>query len=171
MKISVKPANTGALFLTLGIIVLFFISLLAGCSGKTTVPISSSELLQSQNEVARTSLLFAYWQKQNPGFQWAALAQGDFNTDGRDDLIIIYSETASKCSMVLVLNFTSRFQITDSVPAPLEDQVIRLTNLDDTPPNEFMVSGRKGDNVGSALFRLEDGKIVMIFTTEYGDCC
>lgn len=138
----------------------------SGCKGTTNAAVSTSTTPE-----ATATPCFAYWEQNNPGWKWVRLAEGDLNDDGRPDLIIIYRETNRKCSMTLVLDMDKNFQTAGPVDAPAEDQVISVFEMDGKPPNEFSVSGRKGVNIGSAVFRLEDGKIVQLFSSGYGDCC
>jgi hypothetical protein len=145
---------------------LLLIFAVSGCNGTTNAAVTTST-----TPVATATPCIAYWEQNNPGWEWVRLAEGDMNADRRPDLIIIYRETESKCSMTLVLDLTTGFQTTGSVDAPAEDQVINVFNMDGKPPDEFSVSGRKGVNIGSAVFRLDDGKIVQLFSSGYGDCC
>jgi hypothetical protein len=148
---------------------LTFLSLIfavSGCNGTTNAAVSTST-----TPVATATPCFVYWEQNNPGWEWVRLAEGDVNADGRTDLIIIYRETNSKCSMTLVLDLATNFQTAGPVDAPVEDQVISVFDMDGKPPNEFSVSGRKGGNIGSAVFRLEDGKIIQLFSSGYGGCC
>jgi hypothetical protein len=155
------------LFISLASIpILLSIFTVSGCNGTTNAAVSTST-----TPAATATPCFAYWEQNNPGREWVRLVEGDMNADGRPDLIIIYRETNSKCSMSLVLDLATNFQTAGPVDAPVEDQVISVFDMDGKPPNEFSVSGRKGVNIGSAVFRLEDGEIIQLFSSGYGDCC
>jgi hypothetical protein len=138
----------------------------SGCNVKTNA-VGSTSLISATTATA----CLIYWEQNNPGREWVKSTEGDLNGDGRPDLIVIYRENESKCSLTVVLDLASGFQTTLPVDAPVEEQVICVFNMDGKLPNEFSVSGRKGVNVGSAVFRLEDGKIVQLFSSGYGDCC
>jgi hypothetical protein len=143
----------------------------AGCSPHIAAPEENSKSPLSQGYIEANSPTFAYWQHQFPGSQWAALAQGDLNNDKRDDLLIVYGTDKDKFSLVAVLDLIDGYEITEPIAAPVEDQVLSIFNMDDTPPNEFSVSGRKGAEVGSAIFHLENGTIRLLLTAGYGNCC
>jgi len=125
----------------------------------------------SQNQIAATSPVFAYWHTKFPGDQWAALAKGDLNNDGRADLVVVYGTPEDKYYFVVVLNLANGFQITDPTDAPPEDQVLRIFDMDDAPPNEFSVAGQKDNQVGMAIFHLENGVVTLLITEGYGECC
>lgn len=165
------------------LLVLIFIS--SACGRQTplvnltspgTTPVESSAFSDTsspltQNRIAATSPAFAYWQTKFPGDQWAALAQGDLNNDGRADLVVLYGTPEGKYSFVVVLNLANGFQITDPIDAPPEDQVLRIFDMDDRPPNEFSVAGQKDNQVGMAIFHLENGVVTLLITEGYGACC
>jgi hypothetical protein len=153
-----------------GMVFAVLLALSAGC-GATVTSVPYTEILESQNKIAATSPVFAYWQSQNPGQQWLSLARGDLNNDGRGDLVIVYGELGVKCYMEAVTNLPNGYRISAPVPAPVEDQIVSFVDMDQKPPSEFSVSGRKGDVVGSAIFRLENGTIKTLFDSAFGDCC
>jgi hypothetical protein len=172
-KKPVEPMNK--LFLTkyctpvavLGLLSLGLMVLTGTGCGKT----STAAVTSSAAEKAASSPCFTYWTYNNPGREWVRLAEADLNGDDTADLLIIYRQDNNKCVMVSILSFKAGFQITAPVDAPVEDQVISIFEMDGKPPREFSVSGRKGINAGSAVFRLEDDKIVQLFSSGYGDCC
>jgi hypothetical protein len=167
IKTSLPCAGNRGLFVVLtSIPILLSIFAISGCSGTTNAAISTSTTPE-----ATATPCFTYWEQNHPGQEWVRLTEADMNGDGRPDLIIIYRETDSKCSMTVVLDLATNFQTAGPVDAPVEDQVISVFDMDGKPPNEFSVSGRKGVNIGSAVFRLESDKIVQLFSSGYGDCC
>ncbi len=137
----------------------------------TVMPPSSTEAAQSQNEIAGTSPIFAYWQKQFPNAVWDSLAKADLNNDGRDDLVIVYNQGKDTAFFVVIEDLTTGYRITDPTPAPIQDQVIKIMDLSGWAQHQFAISGRKDDVVGMAIFVMDNHKIVMIYTSAYGDCC
>ena len=169
---------------TLVCLVCLLVLSLAGCTGKTATtsttaianasappPENNFSSPMSQGQIAATSPAFAWWQAQFPGVQWAALGRGDINNDGRGDVVVVYPSGGGKFSLVAVLNLTSGYKMTDTYEAPVEEQVIRVFNMDDRPPLEFSVTGQKGDDVGYAIFNIVNDKLVLMMATGYGACC
>lgn len=98
-------------------------------------------------------------------------AQADLDNDGRKDLIVIYQVGSGKNQMSVIHHQEGNFKETNAVPAPVSDQVIQLRDIDEKPPVEFILQGRKGAKVGYAIFRLEDGKLTDLFGDGMEDCC
>ena len=73
--------------------------------------------------------------------------------------------------MCVVQDFRGQYRLTNEVPAPVSDQTIELKDIDEEPPMEFIVQGRKGAKVGFAIFRIEDGELVDLFGEGMEDCC
>jgi len=146
---------------------------LAGCGNtlKTTAQSSSTEVVQTQNEIAKTSPVFAYWQKQFPDAVWASLAKADLNNDGRDDLVVVYNQGENKSFFVVIEDLANGYQITDPTPAPVQDQAVKIMDLSGWAQHQFSITGRKNDVVGMAIFVVDNHKILMLYTSAYGDCC
>ncbi len=98
-------------------------------------------------------------------------AQADLDNDGVNDLIVIYAIARDKNMMSVLLYKESKAEETNSVPAPVSDQMIQFRNIDDRPPLEFIVQGRKGAKVGYAIFRVEKGILTDLFGEGMDDCC
>ena len=173
MKFIYNTGNTRASSALVYVLLFAAIFAVGGCrdGSKTTAPPASSEFAQTQNEIAKTSPVFAYWQKQFPGAEWASLAKADLNNDGRDDLVVVYNQGENKSSFVVIENLATGYRITEPTPAPVQDQVIKIMDLSGWAQHQFSVSGRKNDVVGMAIFVVDDHKVVMLYTSEYGDCC
>lgn len=98
-------------------------------------------------------------------------AQTDLDNDGREDLIVIYQIRSGKNQMSVIHYQKEHFNETNAVPAPVSDQVIQFRDIDEKPPVEFILQGRKGAKVGYAIFRLDDGKLTDLFGDGMEDCC
>ncbi len=98
-------------------------------------------------------------------------AQADLNNDALEDLIIIYRLTSEKNMMCVLYQNNYAVYETNSVPAPVAEQMIQFRDIDETPPLEFILQGRKGAKVGYAIFRLEGGKLSDLFGEGMEDCC
>ena len=95
--------------------------------------------------------------------------EGDITDDGIDDLIIIYEVSKSEKRMIVVLGGSGR--LTNSVKAPVERQSIQLKNIDEKAQMEFIVSGYKGSNLGYAIYRVENNRIIDLFGEGMDQCC
>lgn len=98
-------------------------------------------------------------------------AQADLDNNGLEDLIVIYQVTKGQNEMCVVLQRGADCIESNSVPAPVSDQLIQFKDIDSKPPLEFIVQGRKGPKVGYAIFRVEDGKLEDLFGQGMEDCC
>ena len=96
----------------------------------------------------------------------------DVNNDGIKDLVVIYKASFRKNEMIIILDKESdSYEISQSVPAPLENQTIEFKNIDEKDEIEFIVSGSKDGRYGYAIFRLEGLEIRDLFGENMDDCC
>lgn len=107
----------------------------------------------------------------HPGKEVLKYAEADINNDGRKDLVVIYRLNKDENRMCLMVSDGNSFIESNSVPAPVSDQNIRFKDIDNKPPLEFIVQGRKGAMVGYAIFRFEDGELVDLFGEGFENCC
>ena len=98
--------------------------------------------------------------------------EGDFSGDNIDDLIIIYRESSYSNKLVgIYKDSNGKVLITTPIPAPIENYTIRFYNIDEKVPNEILVSGQKGANIGFAVYRLENGELISLFENGMEKCC
>lgn len=98
--------------------------------------------------------------------------EGDFNGDNISDLIIIYRESNNSNKLIgLYTNEKGKILMTNPIPAPIENYVIKFYNIDEKEPQEFLVSGNKGANIGFAVYRLENGEFISLFESGMERCC
>lgn len=95
----------------------------------------------------------------------------DINNDGIKDLVVIYNESTRKNAMVVIINKGDDYQITKSIPAPLENQTIEFKNIDEKDEIEFIISGSKDGRFGYAIYRLQGLEIKDLFGEGMEDCC
>lgn len=107
----------------------------------------------------------------HPGQEILKFAEADINNDGRQDLLLIYRLHKDENRMCLMVSDADTFLESNSVPAPVSDQSIRFKDIDNKPPLEFIVQGRKGAMVGYAIFRYEDGVLLDLFGEGFESCC
>ena len=115
--------------------------------------------------------LMRYFADKHAGTVILKYAQSDLDDDGKEDLIIIYQVAREKNEMCVIRHGDSGLIQTNSVPAPATDQMIQFRNIDEKPPLEFILQGRKGANVGYAIFRIEEGDLVDLFGEGMENCC
>jgi hypothetical protein len=145
---------------------LLFLNIAVGCDTKT-----ATTALSIKARPGTDSPGYLFWQRHNTGFRCLKSAEGELNGDEKPDLLVIYQDEANDCFLVAVIDTGKEFKVTMPFSAPVSEQVIDIFDMDGKSPYEFSVSGRKGTNIGSAVFRLENGQIVQLFSSGYGDCC
>lgn len=140
-----------------------------GCNSNNQAPHGDQKDYSLSAEQNNT--LMQYFISNHPERKILKYAQADLNNDTRDDLIIIYRLSTDKNMMCIIHHNEDALRETNSVPAPVSDQMIQFRNIDEKPPLEFIVQGRKGAKVGYAIFRLEDGTLSDLFGEGMEDCC
>ncbi len=137
---------------------------LAGCSGErqpetTTITLDTEHVLYEH-------FLAAYGDKQP-----LLTGVNDLNNDGREDLIVIYQDTALTNKMIAIWEEDATVAVSEPTPAPVENCRLEWRDIDDQPPIELIVSGSKGVNVGYAIYRWENGDFINLFGSGMEDCC
>ncbi|MGI6685766.1 MAG: Cys-Cys-COOH (seleno)protein SaoC [Bacillota bacterium] len=94
----------------------------------------------------------------------------DLNDDGLDDLLVVFSYDKDSNKMVALLGGDEPV-ISQIEPAPLENIMIELKDINNEPPIEFILSGSKGTYVGYGIYYIEEGRIVNMFDSNMEDCC
>ena len=112
-----------------------------------------------------------YWREQYPDNDIIKWDKGDITDNGRKDTVIIFSVGWRKNSMVVVLDYPEGYEMTEETPAPVENQTIEFKKIDDKPPNELIITGSKGPYVGYAIYRMEGGELVDLFSQDMDLCC
>jgi len=122
-------------------------------------------------DVLAENRMMQFFSGNHPGREILKYAQADLDNDGKEDLIVIYRIGSGKNEMSVIYYQNENLMETNGVPAPVSDQVIQFRDIDEKPPVEFIVQGRKGAKVGYAIFRVEDGKLTDLFGDGMEDCC
>lgn len=117
------------------------------------------------------SQMMQFFVGNHPGQTILKYAQADLDNDSREDLIVIFSVDKGKNMMSVIRYQGADLVETNAVPAPVSDQMIQFKNIDEKPPLEFILQGRKGAKVGYAIFRVEDGNLTDLFGEGMEDCC
>ncbi|OPX90863.1 MAG: hypothetical protein A4E53_00801 [Pelotomaculum sp. PtaB.Bin104] len=132
---------------------------------------SSKTSLPTGVELATGGPLLEYFQATHPGQEAIVYSRADVNNDQGVDLVVIFRAGKENNAMLAVLGFPGSYQCTNEVPAPVSDQVIQFKDIDDKPPLEFIVQGRKGTNYGYAIYRVEGTNLEDLFGEGMKDCC
>jgi hypothetical protein len=122
-------------------------------------------------EVLTQNELMQQFAANHPGLAVLKYARADLDNDAKEDLIVIYRVAAEKNQMCVMRHRGPEVIETNSVPAPVSDQMIQFRNIDEKPPLEFILQGRKGAKVGYAIFRIEKGLLTDLFGEGMEDCC
>ncbi|NLJ97680.1 MAG: hypothetical protein GX320_00175 [Tissierellia bacterium] len=115
--------------------------------------------------------LLQHFISQYPDNEILKCGYEDMNGDGTKDLIVIFNKAKRSNGMVVVLDKGSQYEITEEVPAPIENQTIEFKDIDKKPPMEFIVSGSKDGKFGYAIFRVEGLELKDLFGDGMEDCC
>ncbi len=95
----------------------------------------------------------------------------DITRDDIKDLVVI-SQLGSEINIIVLYSANDgEFRETEPIPAPRENQHIRFFNMDNVGEIEVLITGEKAGQVGYAIFRVIDGKLVNLFGEGMEDCC
>lgn len=98
-------------------------------------------------------------------------AQHDINNDKVDDLLVVYKKGNNHNEMVGIISDNENVYITEPIRAPIDDILIEFKNIDDKDEMELILSGSKNGNVGYAIYRLENKKLIDLFGEGMNACC
>jgi len=99
---------------------------------------------------------------------------GDMTDDGLDDLIVLFHEDGQTdiCWMTVATALPDGgWDAIEPVRAPVENQKVRVFDMDSAPPLEYIITGEKNGQIGYAIFRIMDGKLTNLFAEDMADCC
>ena len=94
----------------------------------------------------------------------------DINDDDRKDLVVI-SKLKDDISTIALLDLGDKYETTEPIPAPRENQYIKFINVDKIGIIEILITGEKKGQVGYAIYKYEEGKLIDIFGEGMEDCC
>lgn len=151
------------------LIVLAIVAVHIACTEK--MPANASKQTDPIRLALENNPQLQFFSANHPGQPIVTYAQADLDNDGRKDLIVIYRSSESKNHMCVIRTVERRLVETNPVPAPVSDQMIQFRDIDEKPPLEFIVQGRKGAKVGYAIFRVEQGRLTDLFGDGMEDCC
>lgn len=148
---------------------IFFVLSLLGC--RSQEPAAAGDQRDFTLSILHDNVMMQFFSTNHPGLVILKYAQTDLDNDNREDLIVIYRVTNTENRMCVIRHQETGYVESNSVPAPVSDQTIRFKDIDNKPPMEFIVQGRKGAKVGYAIFRVEAGTLTDLFGEGMEDCC
>lgn len=151
------------------VLCIILLAALGGCGDAQQAVIGDQE--DFDPSILAKSSLMRQFTANHPDLPVLKYARADLDNDGQEELIVIYSIARGKNMMCVLSAAGPGIAETNSVPAPVSDQMIQFRNIDEKPPLEFIVQGRKGAKVGYAVFRVEDGVLTDLFGEGMEDCC
>ena len=154
---------------TLTVCSIFVVAVFCGCLD--SAPAIQGDQKDFNPAVLAEDSLMRRFSTEHPGLAVIKYARADLDSDGREDVIVIYRVAADKNMMCVLCQQGEAVIETNSVPAPMADQTIQFRNIDEKPPLEFIVQGRKGAKVGYAIYRVEQGILTDLFGQGMQDCC
>lgn len=153
-------------FKAIALIFMATIFILAGCGTRNTVSNKSEDKFKEYKD----NKLFIDFKDTHKGAKIIMCEYGDVTNDELKDLIVIYEEDKN-IRLIVAVDGKNEIRYTNVVPAPLENQSIKLKNVDEKDQVEFIVSGSKKGVMGYGIFRVENMKIVDIFGEGMESCC
>jgi len=148
--------------------ILTYLMLILVCSGCGNLPEEKSAAV---DQIMQSDSLLQYFISTHPGKEVIKFARSDVNDSGTEDMVVIYRETKDKNMMEVVFDAAGKLHCSNEVPAPATNQQIQFRDIDKKPPLEFIVQGMKGANVGYAIYRLEEDRLVDLFGEGMEECC
>ncbi|SDZ07425.1 Cys-Cys-COOH (seleno)protein SaoC [Tindallia californiensis] len=112
-----------------------------------------------------------HWRKHYEENELILWDQEDLTDNGKLDTVIIFNVGHRKNNVLVVMDMGDEFVMTEPIPAPVENQVIKFLDFDNEPPNELYISGSKGPHVGHAIYRIVDDELVDLFSMDMSLCC
>lgn len=148
------------------VIAIFFVIFLFTSCTSSTVKNSKKNVGVSEDNLA-----LKYFKELFPNKEILKCGEGDLNGDGILDLVVIFNESKNKNKMIIVIDKSGKYEVSNIVPAPVSNQKIEFRDIDKKQPQELIVSGSKGTDFGYAVFRLTDLEIIDLFGEGMEDCC
>lgn len=115
--------------------------------------------------------LLLYFESEYPDNEVLKCGYEDVNDDGRKDLVVIFDKEPRSKGMKVVLDKGNHYEVTEEVPAPIENQEIEFKDIDEKEEIEFIVSGSKDGRFGYAIFRVTGNEVRNLFGEDMDDCC
>lgn len=140
-------------------ILLFFVVCAAG----------QDDIAEGNNDIS--SPLFEIFAEMYPDKEILVSLEGDCNDDGISDLVVVYRENDDQNHQVTVYSNKDGFFLTAPSPAPYQDCKLEWRDVDERPPCELSVSGRRGVKFGFNIFRFVENQWINVYGEGMEECC
>ncbi|OSB10737.1 Cys-Cys-COOH (seleno)protein SaoC [Paraclostridium bifermentans] len=148
------------------LIILSIIVLLIG------IAVYSKEKKKQESSLPNVNEEYLNYFKENAKYEKIlTYTQHDINNDKVDDLLVVYKKGKNHNEMVGVISDNENVYMTEPIRAPIDDILIEFKDIDDKNEMELILSGSKNGNVGYAIYRLENKKLVDLFGEGMNACC
>lgn len=134
----------------------------------SSLPAGAGEQLGPEDVLAHP--LFTHFQAAYDAPELVTGIAGDCNGDGVEDLTVVFRHGEGN-HLVTVYSGEEGFRLSEEISAPVEDCLLTWRDIDEVPPVELLVSGRKGIHIGYAIYRFEAGAWTALFGDGMGECC
>lgn len=121
--------------------------------------------------VGENNKILKQFKKEFPDQTVLLACQEDITDDGRMDLVVISENKSEVTTIVMLDNGDGTYTSTEPIPAPKENQKIRFFDMDKVEPLEVLITGEKDGQVGYAVYRIIDGRLVDLYGDGMKDCC
>ena len=120
--------------------------------------------------VSDDNILKKEFEKKFPERKIIIACEEDITGDSIKDLVVISSYGDLIETIALIDNKTN-YIFTEPISAPRENQMIKFFNIDKDNITEVLITGEKKGQVGYAIYRYIDEKLIDIFGEGMEDCC
>lgn len=147
--------------------------------GRVGRSLSYAENVSEDNRILRA------FYDEHPEAEVLVACEEDLTDDGLKDLVVIYATTEDdvhvgpenqgkhkhiRLTVAIDSGDGKRYEFTEPIPAPVENQKIQFQNIDKKDEIEFVLQGQKENKVGYGIYRVVGGETVNLFGEGMEDC-
>ena len=120
--------------------------------------------------VSDDNILKKEFEKKFPERKIIIACEEDITGDSIKDLVVI-SSYGDLIETIALIDNKINYIFTEPIPAQRENQMIKFFNMDKDNITEVLITGEKKGQVGYAIYRYIDEKLIDIFGEGMEDCC
>lgn len=170
-----KKRNIKFIFKTFAFVVLSFIILSILAIFKNKMNEKVSKYIDSNSTFAKNvddnNELLIKFKEMFSDYEVILACSEDITNDGKKDLVVICKNDGNMKTIALIDLGNGKFEYSEPIPAPKENQLIKFFNMDNAGAIEVLITGEAKGQVGYAIYRYEDKKLIDIFGEGMEDCC